>query len=94
VATVQACSLNPQPLPPGETFDSGAFTAADATAGNPSGDDGGTGLVANGDAGHGDGAPTNTPPDDGATDGATDARSEAATDAPTDGNEQSDGMEE
>jgi hypothetical protein len=96
-ALLAACSLNPQPLPPGETADSGILgSGADATTGGDSGgqfagpDGAGGGLDAASDT-------TATPvvPDgsseggDAATDGGADApgdsTSEAMPDAPVDG---------
>jgi hypothetical protein len=93
-ATVQACSLNPQPLPPGDQPDGGAFGAADATAASA---DGGTDLGAGGDASaHSDAGdqgvpPTNGESDSGVVDGARDA---ATTDAPEGDGGESDGMTE
>jgi len=86
VATVAGCSLNPQPLPPGEQPDGGGQNAfaGDGAAGG-SVDGGADATIALGS----DGAATDSAPgpaDDGSADAATDAPTDApaATDAPGD----------
>jgi hypothetical protein len=95
-----ACSLNPQPLPPGDKPD-GAVSESPGTGGGASdasgafGDDGGA-LVSEGGGGDGgtnvpsDGGPPGLPDggeDGGAADGGTDAPQDGPSDAPADGQE-------
>jgi hypothetical protein len=101
LAAAYACSLNPQPLPPGDTPD-GATNAptvgSDASAFG--GDDSGGSLTADGPAAGGQPDATSdggvaSPPEggdagdagDGSVDGPTDAAEDAPGDAPTDGEE-------
>jgi len=80
---VQACSLNPQPLPPGYTggnsTDGGTDTLADASVGGDGsflgGADAGTSV---------DSALPGTPGVDGGADGAPSGSGDGASDAPTD----------
>ena len=94
--SVQACSLNPQPLPPGlqgSGTDGGADVAADASVGSDAGQFGGGADSGNGFAdgtapgipGFDGGATGDGGSSDGATDAASDAPTDAATDAPSDG---------
>jgi hypothetical protein len=80
---VQACSLNPQPLPPGYTggdnTDGGTETVADASVG------GDAGFLGGSDAGASvDSAQPGTPGVDGGADGAPNGSGDGASDAPTD----------
>ncbi len=79
---VQACSLNPQPLPPGYTgdnADSGGEALADASVG------GDAGFLNGADAGATiDGAQPGSPGVDGGADGAASGSGDGASDAPTD----------
>ncbi len=87
-----ACSLNPQPLPPGDTEEGGGggggtTTGYDATAGSPSpGSDAG-GLFGADGASAADGTSPAEPP----VDGAADAPGDAASDGQGDGAATSDG---
>ena len=100
IGPIVACTLNPQPLPPGETADasvpsSGNGSAADsgAMAPPPSTDasvslDGATSGDKDGGGQLGDGDATPAPPDGAATDGAvTDGATDGATDATGDGSQ-------
>jgi hypothetical protein len=83
-----ACSLNPQPLPPGEQAEGGSAGPADATTGDGSGlingPDGGAAADATSDTVAAPGLPDGS--GDGETDAAGDGPGEAGTqDAPTDG---------
>ncbi|HEY3818104.1 MAG TPA: hypothetical protein VGL81_13085 [Polyangiaceae bacterium] len=96
-----ACSLNPQPLPPGEAPDGSVMTVggdAGAAGFGPSeggsfGGDAPTGTVSQ--DGSADGGPVSVPPEggdagdagDAAGDGAADAPEGAPADAPDDGEE-------
>jgi hypothetical protein len=91
VAVGAGCSLNPQPLPPGDGPEGGGGAAqpeVDAAAGG--GADSGTLLGAN-DGGSSDGTTPAIPPPDGATDAAV---LDGASDAPADGQPSSDGATE
>jgi hypothetical protein len=80
---VQACSLNPQPLPPGDTPEGGAGVDIPADASLADGAPFGGGGADAGSA-LGDGQAPGTPgPGDGASDGG--ASGDGATDAPSDG---------
>ncbi len=101
LAAAYACSLNPQPLPPGEAPDGSAGLAQGSDAGGAgfgagqdagAREDGPNGTVPNGDGG------TANPPvagdagdagdaADGESDSATDAPLDAPADAPADGEE-------
>jgi hypothetical protein len=101
-AAAYACSLNPQPLPPGDTPEGGKGTVGDDASTVFGGADSGGQLAADGAPagnppdGSSDGAATPNPPEggdagdaesDGEGDGATDAPVEAPADAATDGEE-------
>ncbi len=84
VAIGTGCSLNPQPLPPGDTLgDAGNLAALDAAAGGSAD----TGVFVASDGGSGDGTTPAIPPADGAADAAMDGPSDAASDGqpPSDG---------
>lgn len=88
-AAAQGCSLNPQPLPPGEQSDGGATMAIPADATTASED---SGEFAGGDAAGGadkDGTTPGTPQADGgdarSDSGGDGAPNDAATDGSTDG---------
>ncbi len=85
------CSLNPQPLPPGDTQgDAGNLAALDATAGG--GAD--TGVFVASDGGSADGTTPAIPPADGAGDAEIDAAVDGPSDAAADGQPPSDGAAE
>jgi hypothetical protein len=90
VAVGAGCSLNPQPLPPGDGPDGGvaAQPEVDAAAGGAA--DSGALLGAN-DGGASDGTTPAIPPPDGATDAAV---LDGTSDAPADGQTSSDGATE
>lgn len=86
-----ACSLNPQPLPPGDTqVDGGSLSALDATAGGSAD----TGVFVAGDGGPADGNTPAIPPPDGAADVEVDAAVDGPSDAASDGEPASDGATE
>jgi hypothetical protein len=98
-AAAHACSLNPQPLPPGDTPDAASNTVGGGDAGGyfGAGGDSGAPLVSDGGPAGNDGSDGGaaTPPEggdagdagDGASDAAMDAPEDAPADAPTDGEE-------
>lgn len=83
VASGAACSLNPQPLPPGDTADGAATNQPEADAAAGGGADSGT-LLTNGDA-SADGTTPAIPPPDSAVDAASDVAVDGLSDAPSDG---------
>jgi hypothetical protein len=91
VAIGTGCSLNPQPLPPGDTQgDAGNLAALDATAGG--GAD--TGVFVASDGGSADGSTPAIPPADGGADAEADTAVDGPSDAAADGQPPSDGATE
>lgn len=98
LAVAYSCSLNPQPLPPGETADGSDTASGDGSTTGFGGSDSGAGLLGDGpnggtnpDASSSDGA-IPAPPEggdaaDGESDAPVDAPTDAPEDAPTDGEE-------
>ena len=91
VAIGTGCSLNPQPLPPGDNQgDGGNLAALDAAAGG--GAD--TGVFVASDGGSADGTTPAIPPPDGGTDAEVDAAVDGPSDAAADGQPPPDGATE